>query len=117
MAEAGAHNRIGRGLFSRVGGEALRELSVSGRAVGAIMLHEIIPDDNLDTRIGHMVLPVITETDGKLLVPTWRVAVELSKNGKIAKDRTLQWEAMRLGANPDAALVVPRERVRIFEPL
>lgn len=118
MAEASHPLRIRRGQLTQLGGEGLRSRSHTGHALGHIVVGEIIPDDNLHDRVGMLPLPVIArQGDGSLIVPTWRVSAAIATLGKESDDKELRWLASRLGVNPEAALVVPEERVSSYEPL
>jgi hypothetical protein len=114
MAEVGAPNRIARGFFSRLeNGVFLRKRSDRGDVLAAIVLEGVIPDDNLDPRVAELTLPVIGVQNEALVVPTGRVSAMLAKRGQATGDRSLEWEASRLGANPDSALIVPIGRLSV----
>lgn len=117
MAEIGDPLRIKRDHFTHLGGEGLWVRSSKGHAIGGITLGKIIDDDNLSYSLVHEILPVVSRTEKEIFVPTWRVAETLAKRAEVSRDDTLAWEAMRLGADPDAALVVPAERIATYEML
>lgn len=118
MAETGSAHRIRRDSMTRLGGKELRQRSADNHYLGGIVLGAMIPDDNLHDSVRTLVLPVVAECrDGSLVVPTARVSAELARIGQEQQNDDARWLAMQLGADPNAALVVPEERVYLREPL
>lgn len=106
--EFGNPDRIKRTLFTREG-DGLWELSQKGIWIGTAVVDSLMVDDNLPESVAGRPLSVVAISIGdSLLVPVWAAAADLAVHGD-------EQAAMSLGANPDAALIIPASRAE-FTP-
>lgn len=119
MAETSYQHRVRRTCFSVIFAADKEQASVARQASataqwgGHLILDQVHPHDNLPTELEGVRLPIVTrDPAGNFLVSTAGVAANLAASGK-------DMLAMQLHAMPDAALVVPIERVelRTFPPV